>query len=298
MHEFTWSGLGNKFLDLLFSLQYARQNNLTYSFNKVGFVANPRDADHTWLADLIANRFEDTRVISHQMYRLTDFTRPPPPLTPAEKALNDGYFMDGATTCAGDDCFMLEAAAWAGGLFTHNAELRNLLGVTAETRKRRVAIHIRFGDEIHVLKPEQYLKIIKGLEGKYLQHDAKSPSLVDQVNFVYHVPTEENRYEYSDSPQGLAKYQDALDGLKAAFPTAQFQDFKTLQRTIRFMAESEFLITSGSSLSYMAGYFCDGCHVVFVTPKEWVRVGVKMTEQNYRKSPYYINGWDPDFEFF
>ncbi|KAG0014789.1 hypothetical protein BGZ82_001655 [Podila clonocystis] len=39
----------------------ARHHSLTYSFNKIGFVANPRDADHTWIADLIAERFELSR---------------------------------------------------------------------------------------------------------------------------------------------------------------------------------------------------------------------------------------------
>ncbi|KAF9306023.1 hypothetical protein BG003_001139, partial [Podila horticola] len=296
MHEFTWSGLGNKFIDLLFSVQYARHHGLTYSFNRIGFIANPRDADHTWIADLIAERFSDTKIMNHRLYHLNDFTRPPPAMTGPERALNDGFFMDGATGCGNKNCFLIEAAEFASGLLTNNPELQDLLGVTSETRQRRVAIHIRLGDEIHLLEAGQYLKIVQGLEAKYIKgQDERSPSLVDRVHFVYHIPSEENRYEYTENPQGIAKWQGVLDGLKAVFPTAEFRDCKTLQRTVRFMAESEFLITSGSSLSYMAGYFCAGCHVVFSTPKEWVHTGLKMTKENYKQNLYYMEGWDPDF---
>ncbi|KAF9276924.1 hypothetical protein BGZ74_003503, partial [Mortierella antarctica] len=291
MHEFTWSGLGNKFIDLLFSIQYARQHGLTYSFNRIGFIANPRDADHTWIADLIAERFPETKIMDHRFYHLNDFTSPPPAMMASERALNDGFFMDGATGCGGKNCFMIEAADFASGLLTNNPELRDLFGVTPETRQRRVAIHIRLGDEMHLLEAEKYVKIVKGLEAKYIKgRDKSTPSLMDRVHFVYHIPSEENRYEYTENPQGIAKWQEALDGLKAAFPTAEFHDFKTLQRSVRFMAESEFLITSGSSLSYMAGYFCAGCHVVFATPKEWTHIGMKMTKDNYKQNLYYMDG--------
>ncbi|KAG0046969.1 hypothetical protein BGZ83_007878 [Gryganskiella cystojenkinii] len=290
----------------MFSLQYARQHNLNYSFNRIGFVANPRDADHTWLADLLTERFHktipDTRIINHRLFHLSDYTKPPPRMEDVDRALADGYFMDGATGCAGHDCFMVGAAWFSAGLLTNNPELRDLLGVTPDNRQRRVAIHIRLGDEVHMLEAEQYLKIIQGLEAKYLSSKVwgaqPSPRLLDQVHFVYHIPSEENRYEYSDNVPGLTKLQGMLDALKAAFPTAQFHDFGTLQRTVRFLAESEFMITSGSSLSYMAGYFCAGCHVVFTTPKEWVRLKIKMTKENYKTNLYYMEGWDPDFEFY
>ncbi|GJJ74766.1 hypothetical protein EMPS_07124 [Entomortierella parvispora] len=294
MHEFTWSGLGNRFMDLLFSLQYAHDNKLTYSFNRNGFIANPRDADHTWLADLLSGRYPDTRLITHQLYHISDYTKKPPALTPAERVLNDGYFMDGATACAGWDCFLLGASKFSAGLLNRNNELQDLLGMTAKNRERRVAIHIRLGDETHLLQADQYLKIVEGLQKKYLER--RDGSLMNRVHFVYHIPTEENRYEYN--PAGVASTQETLDRLKLSFPEAEFHDFHTLEKTVRFMAQSEFLITSGSSLSYMAAYFCNKCHVVFTTPKEWVRSKINMTEENYKQSLYYMKGWDPEIEFY
>ena len=295
MHEFTWSGLGNRFIDLLFSMEYARKHNLIYSFNRNGFISNPRDADHTWLADMITERYGDTRLITHRLFHVGDYTKPLPALTPGEKALHDGYFMDGATACAASDCFELRVSDFAAGLYTRNNEFQNLLGVTDKNREGRVAIHIRLGDLTHLLEPEQYLKIVEGLQKKYLS-GLDGPRLMDNVHFVYHIPTEENRYEYA--PEKEVKTQATLDFLKIAFPKAEFHDFHTLEKSVRFMAYSEFLITSGSSLSYMAGYFCNGCHVVFTTPKEWIRTKVTMTQENYKKSLYYMDGWDPDLAFY
>ncbi|KAF9958609.1 hypothetical protein BGZ72_000107 [Mortierella alpina] len=307
MHEFSYSGLGNKFIDLMFSLQYARQNNLTYAFNRMGFIANPRDADHTWLADLLVERFDHTRLIDHRLYYISDFTQPPPALTDEYKVLEDGYFIDISTSCGGKNCFMPEGARYAAGLFTRNDDLQDLLGVTAETRKRRLAIHLRFGDRIHYLEAGQYLKIFQGLQKKYLankkgqkgnNNNNKAPMTLADIHFVYHIPTLENRYEYTKNPAYLAKYQGPLNALKAAFPLAKFHDFNTLESTVRFLAESEFMVTSGSSLSYMAAYFCAGCHVVFTSPKEWVGNGLSMTQDNYTTSLYYKDGWEPDFMFY
>ncbi|KAG0046968.1 hypothetical protein BGZ83_007877 [Gryganskiella cystojenkinii] len=304
MHEFSYSGLGNKFIDLMFSLQYARQNNLTYSFNKIAFVANPRDADHNWIADLIAARYNVPRALDHRLYRIGDLSKPPPQLSDTERSFYDGYFIDQGTSCGVGNCFMIEGSAYAAGLFTNNTELQDLLGVTAANRKRRVAIHLRFGDWVQFWGADHYLTIIQGLQAKYLASESElSPSplsLLDHVHFVYHFPTEENQYEYgySNIPTRIAEWQAVLDGFKTVFPAAHFSDFKTLQQAVRFMAESEFLITSGSSLSYMAGYFCAGCHVVFTTPKEWVSTKLKMTKENYKRNLYYQEGWDPDFEFY
>ncbi|KAF9958607.1 hypothetical protein BGZ72_000105 [Mortierella alpina] len=314
MHEFSYTGLGNKFMDLMFSLQYARQNNLTYAFNRMGFVANPRDADHTWLADLLVERFDRTRLIDHRLYYVSDFTRPPPPLSDQEKALEDGYFIDGSTSCGGKNCYMPEGASFSTGLFTNNDDLQDLLGVTAETRQRRLAIHLRFGDRIHLLEAGQYLKIFQGLQKKYLantkgqkgksnnknnnNNNNKAPMTLADIHFVYHIPTVENRYEYTSNPAILAGYHGPLDALKAAFPLAKFHDFNTLESTVRFLAESEFMVTSGSSLSYMTAYFCAGCHVVFTTPKEWLENGLSMAQDNYATSLYYKDGWDPEFVFY
>ncbi|KAF9285194.1 hypothetical protein BGZ68_004086 [Mortierella alpina] len=322
IHEFTYSGLGNKFMDLMFSLQYARQQNLTYTFNRIGFVANPRDADHTWLADLLAERFNQTEWINHSLYmhHISDYSKPPPPVTKQEEAFLDGYFADGGTGCAKDDCWEPSRAWYAAGLFSKNSDLEDLLEGTAQKRQRRVAIHLRFGDTVTALEPEQYRKIVQGLETKYLTTGQAQPNstqpnstqpnstqlnstqpestLFGSMHFVYHIPTEENRYEYSVNPYNLGLYQEPLDKLKAAFPKAEFLDFRTLERTVRFLAESEFMITSGSSLSYMAAYFCVDCHVVFTTPKEWIKRGLKMTRDNYTQSLYYKDGWEPDFTFY
>ncbi|KAF9988218.1 hypothetical protein BGZ75_009837 [Mortierella antarctica] len=307
MHDFTYSGLGNKFMDLMFSLQYARQQKLTYAFNHIGFIANPRDADHTWLGDLVAARLNKTRAVEHRLYHLSDFTKPPPAMSDQDKALHDGYFMDGGTGCAGGDCYLPGRAYYAAGLLTRNADLQDLLGVTPENRQRRVAIHIRFGDTIAHLDAGQYRQIVEGLERKYLSKEGQanttlnSPTetpLMENVHFVYHIPTEENRYEYTVNPYNLGMFDAPLKKLREAFPKAEFHDFRTLERTVRFLAESEFLITSGSSLSYMSAYFCAGCHVVFTTPKEYPQYGLTMTKDNYKQILYYMDGWDVDLDFY
>ncbi|KAG0051087.1 hypothetical protein BGZ83_004119 [Gryganskiella cystojenkinii] len=307
LHEYSWTGLGNKFTDMMFSIQYARQNNLNYAFNPASFVANPRDADHIWMAELLEKRFTGPTTRQNRLHRIEDFTRPPPVLTDEERALTDGFLVDTGTACDRKDCFQIESSNWTAGLFTNNPELQDLLGVTTENRQRRVAIHLRFGDRFLFMTPQECLQVVKGLEKKYPPPPApkkwwswlsSSPSLVDQVDFVYHIPTEDERYEYTDDRQDIAKRQQLLDEMKAVFPRARFHDFRTLQKTVRFLAESEFLITSGSSLSYMAGYFCAGCHVVFTSPKEWRSKGLLMTKENYKQSLYYMEGWDPDFEFF
>ncbi|KAF9576594.1 hypothetical protein EC968_006941 [Mortierella alpina] len=299
VHEFTYSGLGNKFMDLMFSLQFARQNNLTYGFNHVGFVANPRDADHTWLADLIATRLNKTKTLQHRLVYVGDFAKPPQTLTDREKAMNDGYYVDGGTTCGGPDCFLPAGAWYAAGLLTKNADLQDLLGVTPQNRQRRVAIHIRLGDMIVHLNAGQIRQIVEGLEKKYITTTAQDGTpLVDNIHFVYHIPSEENRYEYTQNPYNLGLFDAPLKELREAFPKAEFHDFKTLERTVRFLAESEFLVTSGSSLSYMAAYFCAGCHVVFTTPKEYPQFGYNMTRDNYKQILYYMDGWDVDLDFY
>ncbi|KAF9955629.1 hypothetical protein BGZ70_010168 [Mortierella alpina] len=298
MHDFTYSGLGNKFMDLMFSLQYAREHNLIYGFNHIAFIANPRDADHSWLGDLLGARLNKTRPVEHHLRHLSDFTKPPPAMTDPERALYDGYYLDGYTTCRGFDCFLPGGAFWAAGLFTKNADLQDLLGVTAENRQRRVAIHIRLGDMIQHLEAGQYRQIVEGLEAKYMPKEGTEKPLLERIHFVYHVPTEENRYEFTQNPYNLGLFDAPLTKLKEAFPTAEFHDFRTLEKTVRFLAESEFLIPSGSSLSYMAAYFCAGCHVVFTAPKEYGQYGLNMTQSNYKQILYYMEGWEVDLDYY
>ncbi|KAF9921667.1 hypothetical protein BGZ67_000334, partial [Mortierella alpina] len=103
-----------------------------------------------------------------------------------------------------------------------------------------------------------YGQIVEGLERKYLAKEGQANTtlstatgtpLVENVHVVYHIPTEENRYEYTANLYNLGMFDAPLKQLRGAFPKAQFHDFRTLERTVRFLAESEFLITSGSSLS-------------------------------------------------
>jgi len=307
MHEFTYSGLGNKFMDLMFSLNFAREHGLTYGFNHIGFIANPRDADHTWLADLVGARLNKTRIVQHHLNHLGDFAKPPPAMTDRDRALYDGYYFDGGSNCKGHDCYLPEGAFYAARLLTKNADLQDLLGVTPQNRQRRVAIHIRLGDMIEHLNAGQYRQIVEGLERKYVPKvigdntASNAPTekpLLDSIHFVYHVPTEENRYEYTQNPYNLGMFDAPLSKLREAFPTAEFHDFRTIERTVRFLAESEFLITSGSSLSYMSAYFCAGCHVVFTTPKEYPQYGLNMTRSNYKDILYYMDGWDVDLDYY
>jgi len=129
----------------------------------------------------------------------------------------------------------------------------------------------------------RYLRIVEGLDKKYRGKDGDgTTSLMDRVHVMY--------YTHDNSQQQV------LDDIKALLPKAEFHNELNVETTMRFVAKSEFLITSPSSLSYMSAYMCGGCHVVYPKPKEWSNT--VMTQENYINDVFDVDGCEPEFEYF
>ncbi|KAF9284089.1 hypothetical protein BGZ74_001798, partial [Mortierella antarctica] len=130
------------------------------------------------------------------------------------------------------------------------------------------------------MTPEQYKRIIGNLRGARdsgeKDEEGQEEKERPEVHFVY--------------SSGIPE-EPILRQLKAEFPTAVFLDLRGVEEGLRYLAESSIMITSGSSYSVMAGYLCNGCRVIFAKPKEYK--GNPMTEENYTKNYYYVQGWEP-----
>jgi hypothetical protein len=146
----------------------------------------------------------------------------------------------------------------------------------------RMVIHVRLGDITVSEQPETYVKVIEGMRRKL------SISLpADRIHFIYYRPSV---WSWS----GWKRLRD----LKRVLPDAQYHNVESTEDTIRFMIASKYLMTSGSSLSYLAAYFCPNCHVISTMPKEHTKLGIKMTEENYRNNFYYMDEWVPLIHYY
>lgn len=146
----------------------------------------------------------------------------------------------------------------------------------------RLAIHIRFGDITISEPPEIYVKAIEGMRRKL---NISLPA--DRIHFIYYQPS---IWSWSAWKR--------LQGLKRAIPGAQYHNMASIEETIRYMIGSKYLMTSGSSLSYVAAYFCPNCHVISTMPKEHTKFGFQMTEENYSKNFYHMDEWEPIIHYY
>jgi len=122
--------------------------------------------------------------------------------------------------------------------------------------------------------PQEYLQIYEGLR---VQHQFKLG--MESIHFVYRL-TKEN----------LERDQATLSKLHEDFPNARFHNVKDMEDTVRFLAASKFLLTSGSGVSFLAVYFCPDYHVVFTTPEQHRNPN---TSKDYSRNVYYMDEWVP-----
>ncbi|KAG0095192.1 hypothetical protein BGZ93_006192 [Podila epicladia] len=273
-------GLGHKFGEVLVAIGYAEVFGLQFQFDRELFLANHRGIDLTWMADLIQERYPTmpANTPRGQLVYIQDVFSYPPTPSPEQQAKGPVTFkIDMQSPCRGVSCYYAIFSFW-------NAvpHLKDLLGMKPDSpRENRIAVHLRFGDIEEHMTPEQYQRIIGNLKGG---RDAgekgekvwekKQP----EVHFVYS----------SETPD-----EPILRQLKAKFPTAVFLNLKDVEEGLRYLAKSSVMITSGSSYSVMAAYLCNGCRVIFAKPKEYKENS--MTEENYTKNYYYVQGWEPYF---
>ncbi|KAG0287363.1 hypothetical protein BGZ96_008691, partial [Linnemannia gamsii] len=300
-HDFADVGLGHKFSELLMGIYFARKNGLQYVFNEKSFVHNYRNADLQWLGDLLRQRYPTPQEVMTEpngqdfdlnrkqwipvyYYRSTtaeaygemyeiDLRRP----LFGFVGLNAYLCPDDNATTNDANCFHAEFS-----FMNNTRDIRNLLQVSETTVQEgqhkveqvdRLVIHIRFGDITISEPPEIYVKAIEGMRRKL------SISLPNsRIHFIYYRP----------SILSWSAWK-RLHDLKRVFPGAQFQNVESVEETIRYMIASKYLMTSGSSLSYVAAYFCPNCHVISTMPKERTKFGYEMTEENYSKNFYHMD---------
>ncbi|KAF9359729.1 hypothetical protein BGX34_008188 [Mortierella sp. NVP85] len=309
--QFVVHGLGHKFSELLMGVRFARLNNLTYILDEKTFLYNYRHTNLTWIGDLLKRRFGTT---------LNDFS---PVFDPKEWVhtddfMNDaavlyqealvkegrpykGFFADVKTQC--HNPVYRNRGCWNIGVSFLNdtRDLQDLLShpdkkdVAAPKEQEnqdpidqsavivdRVAIHVRLGDITNMLTPETYRDLIRGIE---IYHQVTIPP--ENVHFVYYGASSYNRY--------MEDYK-AIRALQDIMPQARYHNYEDTWDTIRFLAHSKYLVTSGSSLSYMAAYLCAECHVIFTMPKEFIGY-LSFDESTYFYNFYYMDEWIPDFRY-
>ncbi|KAF9284565.1 hypothetical protein BGZ68_004600 [Mortierella alpina] len=296
-HDFANQGVGHKFSELLMGLYFAKKNRLQYVFNEKSFVYNFRQADLQWLGDLIRQRYpvpqemepngqdfetnlkqwipvyyyRDTTANAYAQMNELELRRP---------LLGFGgrnaYYCPKGNPRPDSSCFLAEFS-----FFNATRDIQDLLQASESTMQgqqkfeqvERLAIHIRLGDITISEQPETYVKVIEGMRRKL------SISLpVDRIHFIYYQPS---RWSWSNWKR--------LRDIKQALPGAQYHNVESIEETIRFLIASKYLMTSGSSLSHLAAYFCPNCHVISTMPKEHMNMGVEMTEVNYSNNFYYMD---------
>ncbi|KAG0352413.1 hypothetical protein BGZ54_002811 [Gamsiella multidivaricata] len=305
-HDFANQGMGHKFSEVIMGLYFAKENGLQYLFNEKSFVRNFRHADLQWFGNLMKERYpvppellEDT--IEGQEFNMNlrqwipvDHYRGSTADAYAKMedhrlrgrilgfgGRNDYWCTDDETGVENTDCFKAGFS-----FFNATRDIQDLLQATnsslmskqAETEQvDRLAIHIRLGDIQISESTETYIEVVKGMRQRLA-----IPLPADKVHFVY----------YQSSWPSWSNWKRLRD-LKRALPNAHFHNLKSVEETVRFLIKSQYLMTSGSSLSYVAAYLCPKCHVISTMPKEYTTQGIVMTEDNYRHSFYYMDEWVP-----
>ncbi|KAF9902287.1 hypothetical protein EC991_005054 [Linnemannia zychae] len=311
-HNFVDEGLGHKFSELLMGIYFARENNLQYVFNEKSFVYNFRKADLGWLGDLIRQRypvpqelttepnsriFENHSNLLTPLYYFRDTVANAYAKTDESELRRPLLGFEGRNTylCPEDNAGP-DANCFFGDFSFYNAtrDIRNLLQADESTvqgqgqgqpkveQVDRLAIHIRLGDITVSEQPDTYVRIIEGMRRKL-----SIPLPANRVHFIYYEPS-------------LWSWKDwkRLRAIKQALPGAQYHNMESVEETIRFMIASKYLMTSGSSLSYVAAYFCPRCHVITTMPKEQMGMGIEMTEDNYSHNFYYMDEWVPYIHYY
>ncbi|KAG9067266.1 hypothetical protein KI688_012048 [Linnemannia hyalina] len=299
----------DKFSELLMGIYFARKNGLQYVFNEKTFVRNFRQAYLGWLGDLIRQRYPVPQELATEpngqsfgmylsqwipIYNYRDTT------ANAYAQMNElelrspllGFGGRNSYNCPeynprpDPNCFHADFS-----FFNATRDIRDLLQANESTvqgqgqhkveQVERLAIHIRLGDITVSEQPETYVRIIEGMRRKL------SISLpADRVHFIYYQPSV---WSWSNWKR--------LRDIKRALPDAQYHDVESTEATIRFLIASKYLMTSGSSLSFVAAYVCPNCHVISTMPKEHMQRGIEMTEDNYSHNFYYMDEWVPQIHY-
>ncbi|KAF9286711.1 hypothetical protein BGZ74_001250 [Mortierella antarctica] len=282
-------------------LYFAKKNRLQYVFNENSFVHNFRQADLQWLAGLIQQRYPVPQEVepNGQVFEMNlkqwipvyyyqgttaDAYAQMNELELRRPLLGFGgrnaYYCPEGNPRPDSVCFLADFS-----FFNATRDMQDLLQASELTvqgqhkveQVERLAIHIRLGDITISEQPETYVKVIEGMRRKL------SISLsVDKIHFIYHQPS---IWSWSNWKR--------LRDIKQALPGAQYHNVESIEGTIRFLIASKYLMTSGSSLSYLAAYFCPNCHVISTMPKEHTNMGIEMTEVNYSNTFYYMDEWVP-----
>ncbi|GJJ68941.1 hypothetical protein EMPS_01287 [Entomortierella parvispora] len=329
-HNFANQGMGHKFSELVMGLHFANNNGLQYVFNERAFVRNFRNADLQWLGDLLRQRYpvppelrammaannRKAGIENHHSLQaqseLEDFDMVLNQWIPVYNYRDTAQFAydqmgdyelrkSSLLGFGGRSSYMCpennprpNANCFLAGFSFFNAsrDVQDLLQRKESTLREkypqehtigqvdRLVIHIRLGDIQVSEKPETYVKVIQGMRRKL------NISLPDEnVHFVYFKPTELSEHMWGNWKR--------LRDIKSVLPNAQYHDIQSTEETLRFMVASKYLMTSGSSLSYVAAYFCPNCHVISAMPKEYIEDKIEMTEENYRNTFYYMDEWVP-----
>ncbi|KAF9536371.1 hypothetical protein EC957_011202 [Mortierella hygrophila] len=309
-HDFANQGMGHKFSELLMGIYFAKRNRLQYVFNEKTFVHNFRQADLEWLGDLIRQRYPVPQELATKLngqafemdlnlwipvYNYRDTT------ANTYAQMNEfelrrpllGFGGRNSYNCPEDNprpdpnCFKADFS-----FFNATRDIRDLLqanesavqgqGQHKVEQVERLAIHIRLGDITISEQPKTYVRIIEGMRRKL------SISLpTNRVHFIYYQPSV---WSWSNWKR--------LRDIKRALPDAQYHNVESTEETIRFLIASKYLMTSGSSLSFVAAYFCPNCHVISTMPKEHMHIGMEMTEDNYNHNFYYMDEWVPFIQYY
>ncbi|CAO3564873.1 unnamed protein product [Mortierella alpina] len=296
--------------EVLMGLHFAKNNGLQYVFNEKSFVHNRRNADLEWFGNLLSQRYPTPPGLLKDKFDNKSFEMDLKQWIPvhhyrgtaadayasmSELELRNSVLGFGGRSiyvCPEDesspplsDCFMKEFS-----FLNATRDIRDLLQTPmAEmspshhpepAQVDRLAIHIRLGDIQVSETPETYIEVIEGMRRKL----AIGLSL-EQVHFVFYRPS---WWSFKDWRR--------LWDLKRVLPTAQYHDIKSVEETVRFMIASKYLMTSGSSLSYMSAYLCPRCQVISTIPKEHLDKAT-LSEDDYTKNFYYMDEWDPSFRY-
>ncbi|KAG9319910.1 hypothetical protein KVV02_007325 [Mortierella alpina] len=309
-HDFAYRGMGHKFSELLMGLHFAKNNGLQYVFNGKSFVHNDRNADLEWFGDLMSQRYPtppellkdklNNKSFDMDLKRWIPVTHYRGTVADAYSRMSDlelrrsviGFGGRNTYFCTEDESSAPSSNCFKAGFSFLNAtrDIRDLLQTpTVDTSQSdllrpaqvdRFAIHVRLGDIQVSETAETYIKLIEGMRQKL------SIGLTpDQVHFVFYRP----------SWWSFSNWKRLWD-LKRALPTAQYHDIESVEETVRFMIASKYLMTSGSSLSYMAAYLCPHCHVISTVPKEYLDKA-QLMEDDYTANFYYMDEWDPSFRY-
>ncbi|KAF9950179.1 hypothetical protein BGZ72_008125 [Mortierella alpina] len=309
-HDFAYRGMGHKFSELLMGLHFAKNNGLQYVFNQKSFVHNDRDADLEWFGDLVSQRYPtppellkdklDSKSFEMDLSRWIPVTHYRGTVADAYSRMSELDLRKPMIGFGGRNtyfCTEVESSAPSSNCFkagfsflNSTRDIRDLLQTPiAETSEGdhlqpaqvdRLAIHIRLGDIQVSETPETYIKIIESMRRKH-----SIELKLDQVHFVFYRPSWWSFFDWK-----------RLWDLKRALPTAQYHDIESVEETVRFMVASKYLMTSGSSLGYLAAYLCPRCHVISTLPKEYLDKA-ELTDDDYTANFYYMDEWVPSYRY-